>query len=481
MEMDEEGLLRKLAEIGSGPGGATAGKADSGELYGLAGFFSAELRAAFDRVKLQLAELDATVGLDSISIMTSPKVAEAFFRLVEKLVASELASSDVFNKFSDIAKTATTAKKKGYAALWSSLYRSKFFWAEKDYADTEDGHGVRVDGVPNIHDVGDTQAALDHGLPHFAKERDLISGFVCNYVFSRCDTAFRTRVKALFKVSGVDATKQLGDFHDYCGLRAAIIRCLPSLPPALLLPLLKFAAVSVRGPTLTGKETHVDRMLAASNRATETMVSVGKRLVAALLQSPVADLDTPAFAAQNFTGANLLDLAPLFGISFLRGSLVTDALVLSAQMHANKPLVVDSVVGGRDVRVLNPDYNQWDQTTHLAVGRIVQQQISALSTGDFGKRVNDALHSEGHAAGQAKRAKVRGSGGAGTQSQQQREGLMVGANAVAAGGASGGAVADALNASTNVSTVPSKRKADGVKKTSSIPRQCIFSKLVVAQ
>ena len=58
---------------------------------------------------------------------------------------------------------------------------------------------------------------------------------------------------------------------------------------------------------------------------------------------------------------------------------------------------------------------------------------------------------------------------------------MVGANAVAAGGASGGAVADALNASTNVSTVPSKRKADGVKKTSSIPRQCIFSKLVVAQ
>ena len=52
MEMDEEGLLRKLAEIGSGPGGATAGKADSGELYGLAGFFSAELRAAFERVKL---------------------------------------------------------------------------------------------------------------------------------------------------------------------------------------------------------------------------------------------------------------------------------------------------------------------------------------------------------------------------------------------------------------------------------------------
>ena len=39
MEMDEEGLLRKLAEIGSGPGGATAGKADSGELYGLAEFF----------------------------------------------------------------------------------------------------------------------------------------------------------------------------------------------------------------------------------------------------------------------------------------------------------------------------------------------------------------------------------------------------------------------------------------------------------
>jgi hypothetical protein len=121
-------------------------------------------------------------------------------------------------------------------------------------------------------------------------------------------------------------------------------------------------------------------------------------------------------------------------------------------MHANKPLVVDSVVGGRDVRMLNPDFNQWDQTTHLAVGRIVQQQISSLSTGDFGKRVNDALHSEGHAAGQAKRAKLRGSGGAGTQ--QQREGLMVGANAVAAGGPSGGAVADALNASLNVNPVP---------------------------
>jgi hypothetical protein len=133
MEMDEEGLLRKLAEVGSGPGGATAGKGDSGELYGLAGFlsgelyglagfFSGELRAAFDRVKLQLAVLDDTVGLDSISIVTSPKVAESFFRLVEKLVASKLARSDVFNKFSYIAKTATTGKKKGYAALWSSLY-----------------------------------------------------------------------------------------------------------------------------------------------------------------------------------------------------------------------------------------------------------------------------------------------------------------------------------------------------------------------
>ena len=29
----------------------------------------------------------------------------------------------------------------------------------------EDGRGVRVDGVPNIHDVGDTH---DHALPHFA-------------------------------------------------------------------------------------------------------------------------------------------------------------------------------------------------------------------------------------------------------------------------------------------------------------------------
>jgi hypothetical protein len=98
MEMDEEGLLRKLAEIESGPGGATAGKADSDELHGLAGFFSAEVRAAFDRVKLQLAVLDDTVGLDN----------------------------------------------------------------------TEDGRGVRVDGVPNIHDVGDTHAALDYGLPQFA-------------------------------------------------------------------------------------------------------------------------------------------------------------------------------------------------------------------------------------------------------------------------------------------------------------------------
>ncbi len=68
--------------------------------------------------------LDDTVGLDSILIMTSPKVTESFFRLVEKLVASELASSDVFNKFSDIAKTATTAKRKGYAAPWSSVQES---------------------------------------------------------------------------------------------------------------------------------------------------------------------------------------------------------------------------------------------------------------------------------------------------------------------------------------------------------------------
>jgi hypothetical protein len=75
--MDEEGLLRQLAKVGSGPGGTTAGKADSGELYRLAGFFSAELRAASDRVKHQLAVLDDTVGLDSISIMTSPKVAES--------------------------------------------------------------------------------------------------------------------------------------------------------------------------------------------------------------------------------------------------------------------------------------------------------------------------------------------------------------------------------------------------------------------
>ncbi len=52
------------------------------------------------------------------------------------------------------------------------------------------------------------------------------------------------------------------------------------------------------------------------------------------------------------------------------------------------------------------------------VAIIVQQQISSLSTGDFEKGVNDALHSEGHAASQAKRAKLRGSDGAGTQQQQ---------------------------------------------------------------
>ncbi len=129
---------------------------------------------------------------------------------------------------------------------------------------------MRVDGVPNIHDV-ETRRRHWTTACHTLR-RSVIISRVCNYVFSRCDTAFRTRVKALFKVSGVDATKQLGDFHDYCGLRAAIICCLPSLPPALLLPNLKFAAVSARGPTLTGKETHLDRMLAASNRATETMV-----------------------------------------------------------------------------------------------------------------------------------------------------------------------------------------------------------------
>jgi hypothetical protein len=115
---------------------------DSGELFGLAGIFSSDLRAAFDRVSSQLAVLDSTAGLGSISVLTSPKVAESFFRLVEKLVACEVASADVFNKFSDIAKTATTGKKKGYAALWTSLYRDRLFWAEKDYADVFVAHRV---------------------------------------------------------------------------------------------------------------------------------------------------------------------------------------------------------------------------------------------------------------------------------------------------------------------------------------------------
>ena len=87
MEADEETLLRKLQEVASGPGGATAGNVDSGELFGLAGLFSSDLRAAFDRVSSQLTVLDSTTGLDSISVLTSPKVAESFFRVVEKLVA----------------------------------------------------------------------------------------------------------------------------------------------------------------------------------------------------------------------------------------------------------------------------------------------------------------------------------------------------------------------------------------------------------
>ena len=73
MEGDGETMLLKLQEAGSGPGGATAGNVDSGELFGLAGLFSSDLRAAFDRVSSQLAVLDSTTGLDSISVLTSPR------------------------------------------------------------------------------------------------------------------------------------------------------------------------------------------------------------------------------------------------------------------------------------------------------------------------------------------------------------------------------------------------------------------------
>ena len=62
-------------------------------------------------------------------------------------------------------------------------------------------------------------------------------------------------------------------------------------------------------------------------------------------------------------------------------------VMLSAQMHANKPLVVNGDVGGRTVRVLNPAFIEWD---HMAVGKIVQQQVASLSAGDVGRRVNDA-------------------------------------------------------------------------------------------
>lgn len=481
MEADEETLLRKLQEVAAGPGGATAGNVDSGELFGLAGLFSFDLRAAFDRVSCQLAVLDGTAGLDSISVLTSPKVAESFFRLVEKLVSCEIASADVFNKFSDIAKTATTGKKKGYAALWSSLYRDRLFWAEKDYADADDGHGARVEGVPNLHDVGGVPAALVHGVHLFVRERDVIAGFMCNYIFSRCDPPFQTRIKDLFKKSGLDAAKQLGKFNDYCGLRSAIIHCLPGMPPALLLPILKFAAASVRGRVATtAQETHVDRMLAASRRSTETMVSVGKRLVAALVQSPVADLDTAEFASLSFSGADLLKLAPMFGVSFLRGSLVTDAFVLSAQMHANKPLVINGDVGGRSVRVLNPAVIEWDQTTHMAVGKIVHQQIASLSTGTFGKRVNDALLPESTSAVEPKQRAVGAAGKKQQQSTQQSSQQPIRLGSVGSSGGSGGgaAVVDAINASINVGPVfagRSKRKADGAVKHPITPRSSAVS------
>ena len=64
LEGDGETLLLKLQEVGSGPGVATAGNVDSGELLLLARCFSADLRSIFERVAVQLAVPMARTGLD---------------------------------------------------------------------------------------------------------------------------------------------------------------------------------------------------------------------------------------------------------------------------------------------------------------------------------------------------------------------------------------------------------------------------------
>ena len=65
MEGDGETLFLNLQEAGSGPGGATAGNVDSGELLLLAICFSADLRSIFERVTVQLAvPMAGRTGLD---------------------------------------------------------------------------------------------------------------------------------------------------------------------------------------------------------------------------------------------------------------------------------------------------------------------------------------------------------------------------------------------------------------------------------
>ena len=79
MEGDGETLLLNLQEAGSGPGGATAGNVDSGELLLLARCFSADLRSIFERGPVQLAvPMAGRTGLDVV-IWPSPKMAEAVF------------------------------------------------------------------------------------------------------------------------------------------------------------------------------------------------------------------------------------------------------------------------------------------------------------------------------------------------------------------------------------------------------------------
>ena len=81
-------------------------------------------------------------------------------------------------------------------------------------------------------------------------------------------------------------------------------------------------------------------------------------------------------------------------MSFLRGSLIPDDYLTTAQTHCNKPLVVDGVVAGRTVRVLNTETALWDLNTHSALGRITQRQIASLQTGDLGGRLNALFRPE---------------------------------------------------------------------------------------